>query len=502
MKIKLLLLLFCGLTTHDTNTRMAGAGLSATGGASVSPAATIISSSSFGASNATTYTISSAGRYLMKDSAAFSPASGIPAISITVDNVILDLGGQTLSQGNSQADSIGINITTTTNNVIIKNGQIKGFTGESIKVGTSCTNVTIENIHIDSGIDTGISFAGSSGSEIVACTVKNCTISNNTGAGEASTVAYGIKIANSDGILIEDTDIIGMRTSSNANNSYGCYISTATNIVLKNVHSGSHNGAECCAFYATSAVGLQMYNCQAAGCSSYKTTNTGVVGYFITSSRGCILDECVSIGHRAVFSNYGVYLSACTGVIVQDCKAQGHSIVGSTANAHCSGFYSDKGVGNVFDNCEASGNTGSTAATSIVTGFRLTHGEYQTTLNNCIARGNGDISTASKAYGFWIRYDSTTGSVRNCQIKGCSSTSNCSSTTQQAIGFYDDQATSSKNLFIDNYAYGNTVSLIGVLTTTNYSINMTGTFNVTTAGIGSILNLASKPLYYNVDITA
>jgi len=484
---------------------MAGAGLGATGGALVSPAATVISSSSFGASNATTYTISTGGRYLLKDSVAFSPASGIPAISITGDNIILDLGGQTVSQGNSQADSIGVNIATTVNNVIVKNGQIKGFTGESIKIGTSCTNITIDNMHIDSGIDTGISFVGSSGSEIIGCTVKNCVISNNTGAGEASTDAYGIKIANADGILIEDTDIIGMRTSSAANDSYGCYITTATNIVLRNVHSGSHNGAECCAFYATSTVGLQMYNCEASGCSSYKTSGTGVVGYFIGSSQGCILDECVSVGHKAVFSSYGVYLTSSTGVVVQNCKALGHSIVGSTANSRCSGFYSDRGVGNVWDGCEAAGNMGASATTSIVTGFMLNLGEYQATFNNCIARGNGDITSTAKAYGFWMRHDgSFARGVRNSHIKGCSAISNCSVTSNSAIGFYDDLTPNTKNLFIDNYAYGNSVTegLTGTVSTNNYNVTMVGTFNLISANITSILNLANKPLYYNVGINA
>ncbi len=461
---------------------------------------TSITSNSFGNSTNLTYSILEAGRYQLRDSIIFNPSTAKTSIYINSNDVILDLGGQTLTlkRDNATENILGIEIASNCSNVTIRNGQITGFSGESIKIGLGCTNIIIENIHINNAKNTGIVFAGTQNNKIISCSLKNILIANISGLGNSTLKAYGIKITHAEGITIEDSKIIGMRTGSTQNDSYGCHITNSKNIVLNDVHSGSHDGAECCAFYVKNSSIIQMNNCEAAGCTSYTNSTTGASGFCFNSSNGCILDECISIGHTGKYSSYGTRFSSCTGIIMKKCNSLGNQLSSDNVeNSHCCGFYSEQGSGNTWHNCEASSNSGGSADGSFVAGFLLDNGECQSTITHCIAQSNGDLTFTARSYGFWL--SNATADINHCHIKDCSALNNCSGTQGGAIGFYDDRVDSTLNLFVDNYAYGN----LGSTTTTNYNVTIAppGVFNLTDANSGNILDLASKPLYYNISIT-
>jgi len=96
--------------------------------------------------------------------------SGSCCITIDADDVVIDLQGHTLICTTGPA----IEILSGHKNILIKNGSIKGDgSDDGIFTGTGCELVRVEDISIYS-CDNGISFNGSSGTEIKGCSAVNC----------------------------------------------------------------------------------------------------------------------------------------------------------------------------------------------------------------------------------------------------------------------------------------------------------------------------------------
>jgi parallel beta-helix repeat protein len=111
------------------------------------------------------YTINRSGVYKLTSA---KTASGVPNISITANNVTLDLGGNTLTGGTN-----GIEITG--NNVTVKNGAISGMTQNGVLIqGSSCR---VENCDVVAS-PTGITLQNSN-----QCVVENCRVRNMTQTG-------------------------------------------------------------------------------------------------------------------------------------------------------------------------------------------------------------------------------------------------------------------------------------------------------------------------------
>ena len=196
-----------------------------------------------------------------------------------------------------------------------------------------------------------------------------------------------------------------------------------------------------------------------------------------------------------------VYLWCCTGIRVENSKSINNrvSLLSGIITTVATGFHSQACVGNVFIDCEAGGMQAANDDDSVASGFKLTGGEYQSSILNCTSEGNGDLYRAGLGYGFFIAKDTSDGPVRFCRISNCSAIGNSSSSSSGGIGFYDDSSTTTNCLYTDNFGFGN----VGASTTDNYNITVSpGTFNEIEADIGGILDLANKPNYYNVSITS
>jgi parallel beta-helix repeat protein len=108
------------------------------------------------------YTISRSGVYTLTSA---KTASGVPNISITANNVTLDLGGNTLTGGTNGIEIMG-------NNVTVKNGTTSGMTQSGVLVqGNGCR---IDNCDMVSCV-TGIMLQNSNQSVIENCRVRNMT---------------------------------------------------------------------------------------------------------------------------------------------------------------------------------------------------------------------------------------------------------------------------------------------------------------------------------------
>jgi len=149
------------------------------------------------------YTITKSGSYTLGKDLAASATITVPnAITITANDVTLDLEGNTLSgpalDKTGQATT-GISVTGT-ENVIIENGTVRGFgTG----IATAATYGRIDTVEVEGFETQGILAAGNYGS------VTGCTVLGNGNAGifvEGSMVSVTNNQVqtNNTGILVEN----------------------------------------------------------------------------------------------------------------------------------------------------------------------------------------------------------------------------------------------------------------------------------------------------------
>lgn len=163
----------------------------------------------------TTYTINRPGVYRLTSA---KTASGVPNISITANNVTLDLGDNMLAGGTNGVEMTG-------NAITVKNGTITGMTQSGIVAqGMGCQ---IHNCDLIS-CTTGITLSNAS-----ECVVDNCRVRNMTQAGvslqstwtsrvtaceisgiHGSEKVYGVYAANGGNNSIEQCVICDLQTSS------------------------------------------------------------------------------------------------------------------------------------------------------------------------------------------------------------------------------------------------------------------------------------------------
>jgi WD40 repeat protein len=127
-------------------------------------------------------TITEAGVYRLGSDITYNPTNtNDDIILINSSNVMLDLAGYTLSQGNSVAGLTGIEVAANTSNVYITNGVISNLTGTALAVDGGCSRIFIENITTFSCNVFGI-FLNGTNSAIINCGITRCDLSNSTTA--------------------------------------------------------------------------------------------------------------------------------------------------------------------------------------------------------------------------------------------------------------------------------------------------------------------------------
>lgn len=136
------------------------------------------------------YTISRPGVYKLTSA---KTASGVPNISITANNVTLDLGSNTLTGGTNGIQIAG-------NNVTVKNGTVFGMTQSGVLVqGNSCR---IENCDV---VSSGL---GITLENVHQCVVEKCRVRDVTQA--------GVSLVSSYTNYIHDCSVLGVESAGNA----------------------------------------------------------------------------------------------------------------------------------------------------------------------------------------------------------------------------------------------------------------------------------------------
>lgn len=437
------------------------------------------------------YTISSGGYYLFIENVPFTGAA--TPIVISSGDVVLDLGGYTLSSDGD--DTIGAIDVGAVENVVIKNGSITGFDDDFINVEAGAKGIRLEDLYMTDGDEKGIYFKGTTGTatEIRDCSIKRCTIADMESTGEA---AVSCQLDFCQNILIEDCNFLDA-TAPVGYDAYGLYVVSSTGITVKNCISAGHTGNTAYGYMMNTAnVGNIFENCTATGMVGLVDA---AYGFYGSAAHGNLFNNCKSMGHQGANNAYGFYLTGSDYNSFSNCYAAYCQDVEVNAANNTAGFYSTGGEGNVWKHCESIGHQGASVATGNISGFELAGAEKQSAILNCVARACGKtIGSDASAQGFYLSHATT---VDYCQIRGCHAVGNTSSTAGAAYGFRDI-STATTNLFMDNFAFANTDAATPNAVD-NYNVTVgAGDFAEVDADIGGILDLANKPLYYNVGVTS
>lgn len=148
------------------------------------------------------YTITQPGTYILRKDLSY--AGNLIAITVAANNVIIDLGGRTLSGTLTQdTNNSSVGITMGVGNfdsVMVRNGTIKGFAyNVNLFTGTPGGRYVVEDVVSENAGTTGIRAVGGS------IEVKNCTVLN-TGFKADLTTCYGIQ-ANGKDVVIQNNTV-------------------------------------------------------------------------------------------------------------------------------------------------------------------------------------------------------------------------------------------------------------------------------------------------------
>ena len=176
------------------------------------------------------FTIAIPGVWCLTRNFATSITTGT-AVTINVDNVVLDLGGYTLD-GNgaglgTQATGIG---SPGRSNLTVRNGTVRGFANGiqlTATPGTTRGNV-VQGIRADRNTVVGIGAGG------VGVLIRDNLVVETGGSTSASTFrAYGISAFLAPGGIVRDNEVVGTTNADPASFDYGIYAANSDDVVIE-----------------------------------------------------------------------------------------------------------------------------------------------------------------------------------------------------------------------------------------------------------------------------
>ena len=468
-----------------------------------------ISQSDF--ANNTTYTISRPDQYILAGSISATPTSG-NIISITTSNVVLNLNGNCIEQGDSTSGISVINIATGLSNITIKNGTIKNATNYGIYIANNCRNIKIKNIVVDGCNKEGIMFNGSTGNSITDCEVTNVGVINCDGSELAEGSAEsGLYLKQCKNIRLSNSFFNNNQTSSvtSSRTTYGVYMETTTGCHFDNCEAIGNLGGAAYGFYTCSnslanifSDCLSAENTGTAACDTAGTGGQGC-GFCVDTCAATIFENCTALSNLSTTTAYGFLLLTSTANEILNCKANRQKTVISNTDEEGSGdahgIYLAGGQDNIVKNCIANGNIGGSNAYHFATGIRLDVSQGVNESRCQIIECEASSNNGQSGTGIGIHL----ANVGTCTtIIGNKTFTNTADTAANHYGIKDN-STDSTALIMKNLSYGHNLSGSG---TNNFSIDYTGgpTFTPVSGDITDITNTSgidnSDPIFQNIDM--
>jgi parallel beta-helix repeat protein len=237
--------------------------------------------------------ISQPGSFILNGNITLS--CGVDAIDVKADNVVIDLGGYTIT-GTGSGSGIGIN-GPTHSNVTVRNGSVLKMGGGGIDLGASAT---IEEVTASSNGTSGILIANGIIREVHA------NFNGTTGISATSTnteLSDSEVTGNSNGVMMSGSTLL---RNNIANNQFDGIVSVESVISNNRVHNNGRRGIVATGQISNNEIARNLVGIElATGFGVEAGIGTNVVGNTISSNSNVGIDgeSDFSYGSNQLFRN-------------------------------------------------------------------------------------------------------------------------------------------------------------------------------------------------------
>lgn len=435
------------------------------------------------------YSIDRSGNYILINNITPNPTNNNkPIIKITQSNVTLDLNKKTIFQirNNGATGIVGIEIANGLRNISIINGTISDINGTGLKLGSSCSEINIEDLKVVNCSKIGLDFT--SGGNVIELNNVHATGNN----GSTGTEAVGIKCTNVINLIATKCYFNGNNSGSASKDGYGALLDACNgckfDFCLFNTNEGQNGYGAHITNSSGSHKGTEFKDCRAI-------ENTGTAGagagFFITASDTRFL-TCRSSSNQGTSAGYGFRVIGENN-IYEDCLAINNISTASGSTAY--GFYSNNGQANIWLNCQAIGTQAGTGS-SVGAGFYLGGTEKFSGLEKCKAQSNSGGS--GKGYGVFLD------GANHCSIVNSRLETNFGDDATNGGYGIKDETNPSTCMFFGNFAFGNGKSDQTIIN--NFDVSPTPdssspeTFPSIQAFFNNYSNLNGQSPFFNIEV--
>lgn len=203
------------------------------------------------------------GRYLLSNSLTY--AGNGYAITISCDDVTLDLNGWTLTGTNGVANQTAGVYALSRSHITIRNGTVRGFFRGIYLEGTDGRSHLVQDLNVEDSLFLGIQVKGS------ASTVRHNRVTNVGGATAYTAERIGIDVIG-DALQVVDNDVCNVSQNSGSEMAYGIRIlNSGSSTISNNRVLNSYN--------LFPALGYGTYGIEISGCNACAIAGNQISSY-------------------------------------------------------------------------------------------------------------------------------------------------------------------------------------------------------------------------------
>lgn len=389
---------------------------------------------------AATCTIDKPGTYVLTTNIYSDiTSSSTSLITITSNNVQLDLSGHTLLQNNNNGTIAGITIQNNLKNITIKNGFLCDTTNYAIIIGSNCSSINITDLFINGTKKGGISI----GSNTAQITIEKCAITDCSSNTSEIIGIYGNSIND---LVVRDCSCSQLVTTATYD-SYGIKIESCANCTFFQVACNKNSGKKVAGISCKDSSSLQFMQCSV---NENKSLTTEAYGIEWNNVKTSLIENCQTNGMTALINAFGISLtngSNCNFIFDTTTSCQE-----SRTTGNATGIELKQGNNNSINHCKSFGNNGGSSIDSLAIGIKIDNESYSS-ITNCFCNYND--GKKGKGYGLLLT------SADYCVIKDNKTYYNKGE--KGSWGIFEVQDSSS--FFAQNESFANA---------TNYKVTMKG----------------------------
>lgn len=296
--------------------------------------------------SAATQYISQQGLYILaSDIIGDDALSSSGIITVSGSNITIDLDGHTITQESGINSSVhGIHCTPNTHNITIKNGCIRGVSGNGVRIEQGSSNIRLENIDFIDCLGGHVSSIGTAAATTTGIIIDACSYSAST----TLIPSYIISITHNSNVMLHDLLINDIAAPQSPLT--GIAISQCSGVLIENatlagiaakkftgivVHQSPNSSLEQCFIHdcmtTETCIGITITGSQGASISQMEVhdfvvsgSNTEAIGFLCLTNDGCNFTRCIARSIKAQGLNslaYGFKVIDSDRILQQNCTA-------------------------------------------------------------------------------------------------------------------------------------------------------------------------------------